>query len=121
MKYKFNKFGLELLLQCKNCDTEKYYQLLSIFGIVPHYIKCLNCNFNIQLDINQIYNNILSISDHLKSSDIDYESDIAGVITSLLIDDAHYDFYYEGVSLVKCAEWEFYPHIKNLIIRSNNE
>ena len=110
-----------MLLQCKNCDTEKYYQLLSIFGIVPHYIKCLNCNFNIQLDINKINSEILSISDCLKSSNNDYESDIAGVITSQLIDEAHYDFYYEGVSLVKCAEWEFYPHIKNLILKSNNE
>ena len=121
MKYRFNKFGIELMLHCNKCEIEQYYQLLTIFGTIPHYIKCLSCKFNIKLNINEINNEIFTISELLKSSYKEYESDLAGVIISHLVEKLKSNYNYQGVPLIKCAEWEFYPFIKNSILVQNRE
>jgi hypothetical protein len=95
--------------------------MISIFGIVPHYITCLNCKSKINIDYNNVNKTLYDICDNLKSNPSDYESDIAGVIISQLSEKVVFDFSYEGVSLIKCAEWDLYPYIKNQILNQTNE
>jgi len=117
---KFNKFGLEIKLDCIKCDYQFYTAILSICGIPYDIYQCPKCSNLIQIDINTININIELILEKLNSSVDTYESDDGGDIAANWYKQHPNKYIYKGVNLAKCAEWDLYPMLKNELLNQSN-